>query len=44
MRWTEHLRGRLQVDAVASLRTTGRGAPDALAEIGLPEAWRELAG
>jgi hypothetical protein len=42
--WTGRLRGRLQVDAVASLRAPRGRTPEALAAIGLPEAWRELAG
>ena len=36
-------RGRLQVDAVASLRAPRTGRHEALEAIGLPEAWRELA-
>jgi len=44
LEWTGRLRGRLQVDAVASLRAPRAGQHEALAAIGLPEAWRELAG
>jgi hypothetical protein len=44
LEWTGRLRGRLQVDAVASLRAPRNGQHEALAAIGLPEAWRELAG
>ena len=44
LEWTGRLRGRLQVDAVASLRAERGTRPEALAAIGLPEAWRELAG
>ena len=43
LEWTGRLRGRLQVDAVASLRAPRTGRHEALAAIGLPEAWRELA-
>ncbi|MBW4042870.1 MAG: hypothetical protein HIU86_12230 [Acidobacteria bacterium] len=43
LEWTGRLRGRLQVDAVASLRAPRSGQHEALAAIGLPEAWRELA-
>ncbi|MFD1721190.1 hypothetical protein [Amnibacterium endophyticum] len=42
--WTGRLRGRLQVDAVASVRATRGTSPAALETIGLPEAWRQLAG
>lgn len=44
LEWTGRLRGRLQVDAVASLRAPRNGINEALAAIGLPEAWREPAG
>ncbi len=44
LEWTGRLRGRLQVDAVASVRAQRGRAHAALAGIGLPEAWRELAG
>jgi len=44
LEWTGRLRGRLQVDAVASLRAPRTGRAEALEAIGLPEAWRELAG
>jgi len=44
LRWTGALRGRLQVDAVASVRTRAAGTPHALPELGLPEAWTDLAG
>ena len=44
LEWTGRLRGRLQVDAVASLRAPRDGRHEALAAIGLPEAYRELAG
>jgi hypothetical protein len=44
LEWTGRLRGRLQVDAVASLRAPRGGQHEALAALGLPEAWRELAG
>jgi hypothetical protein len=43
LEWTGRLRGRLQVDAVASLRAQRGVRHEALAAIGLPEAWRELA-
>jgi hypothetical protein len=43
LEWTGRLRGRLQVDAVASLRAQRGVRNEALAAIGLPEAWRELA-
>jgi hypothetical protein len=43
LEWTGRLRGRLQVDAVASLHAPRSGSHEALAAIGLPEAWRELA-
>jgi hypothetical protein len=42
--WTGALRGRLQVDAVASVRARAAGAPHPLPELGLPEAWTDLAG
>ena len=42
--WTGALRGRLQVDAVASVRARSAGTPHALPELGLPEAWTDLAG
>lgn len=44
LEWTGRLRGRLQVDAVASLRVQRGVRHEALTAIGLPEAWRELAG
>lgn len=44
LEWTGRLRGRLQVDAVASLRVQRGVQHEALTAIGLPEAWRELAG
>ncbi|MGN6444407.1 hypothetical protein [Amnibacterium sp.] len=44
LEWTGRLRGRLQVDAVASVRAQRGVRPEALAAIGLPEAYRELAG
>ncbi|WP_375389506.1 hypothetical protein [uncultured Amnibacterium sp.] len=44
LEWTGRLRGHLQVDAVASLRAPRDGRPEAVEVIGLPEAWRELAG
>jgi hypothetical protein len=44
LEWTGRLRGRLQVDAVASLRAPRSGSHEALMAIGLPEVWRELAG
>ncbi|TDS80095.1 hypothetical protein [Amnibacterium kyonggiense] len=44
LEWTGRLRGRLQVDAVASLRAQRGVQHEALAAIGLPEAYRELAG
>jgi hypothetical protein len=43
LEWTGRLRGRLQVDAVASLRAPRIGRPEALEALGLPEAWREPA-
>jgi hypothetical protein len=43
LRWTGSLRGRLQVDAVASVRAREAGG-SALPELGLPEAWTDLAG
>lgn len=43
LRWTGSLRGRLQVDAVASIRAREAGG-SALPELGLPEAWTDLAG
>ncbi|WP_147392013.1 hypothetical protein [Amnibacterium setariae] len=44
LEWTGRLRGRLQVDAVASLRAQRGVRHEALEVIGLPEAYRELAG
>ncbi|MGT2425916.1 hypothetical protein [Amnibacterium kyonggiense] len=44
LEWAGRLRGRLQVDAVASLRAQRGVQHEALAAIGLPEAYRELAG
>ena len=44
LEWTGRLRGRLQVDAVASLRAQRGVQHEAIAAIGLPEAYRELAG
>ena len=44
LEWTGRLRGRLQVDAVASLRAQRGVRHEAIAAIGLPEAYRELAG
>jgi hypothetical protein len=38
--WTGRLRGRLQVDAVASLRSS-KVRTDSLAVLGLPEAWSD---
>lgn len=42
--WTDRLRGRLQVDAVASIGAVRGERQEAVTAIGLPEAWRELAG
>lgn len=42
--WTDRLRGRLQVDAVASIGAIRGERQEAVTAIGLPEAWRELAG
>jgi hypothetical protein len=44
LQWTGALRGCLQVDAVASVRTRSAGTPHPLPELGLPEAWTDLAG
>jgi hypothetical protein len=44
LEWAGRLRGRLQVDAVASLRAQRGVQHEAIAAIGLPEAYRELAG
>ncbi|HEV7624782.1 MAG TPA: hypothetical protein VGO26_11640 [Amnibacterium sp.] len=44
LQWTGALRGRLQVDAIASVRTRSAGTPHPMPELGLPEAWSDLAG
>jgi hypothetical protein len=44
LQWTGALRGRLQVDAVASVRARSAGSAHPMPELGLPEAWTDLAG
>ena len=40
-RWVGMLRGRVQVDAMASIRVAQTSTPDSLHALGLPEAWSD---